>query len=425
MPIVDGNYVAPTWNNNNPPSIDAEELQAISDSIVNNQTNIASANNVLGKIIFSNFYTKNPPYFSFADPLNSAKYVLSGCANGTYAIFAGGSTGGSAYVATTDAYNESLTHTTPDPLSTARGDIGSANVGNYALFAGGTGAVSTVDAYDESLTHTNPTSLSVARSSLAGASVGNYALFAGGSNTYPDVDAYDSALTRTTPTPLSVGRGNLGGISNTNYAIFGGGYASGAVSTVDAYNESLTHTTPTTLSVARYNMATANVGVYALFAGGTGASSPVVDAYNESLTRTTPNPLSGTNLSSFAGASTTDMAIFFGNVNNANITIYDDSLNQTILANPGTPSTNLASASFGKYMIFAGGNIPGGVRTDKVNVFQNEVGHSITIPAMTAYNFDESEEDTFTFSEVQLQGAGMLSGYIKYYATLSGYYSQN
>lgn len=424
MPIVNGQYQAPTWVNGQRPPINAEELQAISDSIVNNQTNIASANNVLGKIIFSNFYTENPPYFSLADPLSVARYVLAGTANSKYAIFAGGSTGGSSYVATTDAYDESLTHTTPDPLSTARMNIGSANVGSYALFAGGTGAVSTVDAYDESLTHTNPTSLSVERSSLAGASIGNYALFAGGSNTYTNVDAYDSSLTRTTPDPLSVGRGNLGGISNSNYAIFGGGFASSATSTVDAYDESLTHTTPTTLSVARYNMATANVGVYALFAGGTGASSPVVDAYDASLTRTTPNPLSGTNISSSAGASTTDMAIFFGNVNNTDITIYDESLSQTILENPGTSSANLAATSFGKYMIFAGGNISGGY-TDDVNVFQNEVGYSITIPAMTAYNFDESEEDTFTFSEVQLQGAGMLSGYIKYYATLSGYYSQN
>lgn len=33
MPIVDNNYVAPTWNNNNPPPINAEELQAICDTL--------------------------------------------------------------------------------------------------------------------------------------------------------------------------------------------------------------------------------------------------------------------------------------------------------------------------------------------------------------------------------------------------------
>ena len=55
--------------------------------------------------------------------------------------------------------------------------------------------MSTVDAYDSSLTRSTPTVLSASRSSLAGASVGNYALFAGGtrgSDTYMStVDAYE------------------------------------------------------------------------------------------------------------------------------------------------------------------------------------------------------------------------------------------
>jgi hypothetical protein len=73
-------------------------------------------------------------------------------------------------------------------------------VGNYALFAGGYGSdpyyKDTVDAYDTSLTRSTPTALSVARSLLAGANVGNYALFAGGfDGSYRDtVDAYHSAL---------------------------------------------------------------------------------------------------------------------------------------------------------------------------------------------------------------------------------------
>lgn len=33
MPIVDGNYVAPTWSDNNPPPINAEELQAICNTL--------------------------------------------------------------------------------------------------------------------------------------------------------------------------------------------------------------------------------------------------------------------------------------------------------------------------------------------------------------------------------------------------------
>jgi hypothetical protein len=114
-------------------------------------------------------------------------------------------------------------------------------VGNYALFAGGSSPAhkDTVDAYDTSLTHSTPTPLSVARLGLAGASVGNYALFAGGSGsspTYKDtVDAYDTSLTRSTPTALSVARGRLAGASVGNYALFAGGYDGSYYNTVDAY----------------------------------------------------------------------------------------------------------------------------------------------------------------------------------------------
>lgn len=37
MPIVSGAYVAPTWQNNGPPPINASELQAMSDTIASNQ----------------------------------------------------------------------------------------------------------------------------------------------------------------------------------------------------------------------------------------------------------------------------------------------------------------------------------------------------------------------------------------------------
>ena len=69
-------------------------------------------------------------------------------------------------------------------------------VGNYALFGGGyngTDYLSTVDAYDTSLTRTTPTALSVARDGLSATTVGNYALFGGGYNgtdRLSTVDAY-------------------------------------------------------------------------------------------------------------------------------------------------------------------------------------------------------------------------------------------
>ena len=61
------------------------------------------------------------------------------------------------------------------------------------MFGGGYPDSSTVDAYNTSLTRTSPTALSEARRNLAATSVGNYALFGGGDNGSGDrstVDAY-------------------------------------------------------------------------------------------------------------------------------------------------------------------------------------------------------------------------------------------
>ena len=114
------------------------------------------------------------------------------------------------------------------------------SVGNYALFGGGYGSgyLPTVDAYDTSLTRTTPTPLSVARYSLVATSVGNYALFGGGygSGYSSTVDAYDTSLTRTTPTAFSVARYIPAATTVGNYALFGGGYnGTDRLSTVDAY----------------------------------------------------------------------------------------------------------------------------------------------------------------------------------------------
>ena len=78
------------------------------------------------------------------------------------------------------------------PLSVARGYLAATTVGNYALFGGGYGSgySNVVDAYDTSLTRTTPTALSVARSDLAATTVGNYALFGGGD----DGSAYSNAV---------------------------------------------------------------------------------------------------------------------------------------------------------------------------------------------------------------------------------------
>src|SRR5690606_17848907 len=68
-----------------------------------------------------------------------------------------------------------------------------------ALFAGGYvdgSASNVVDAYNTSLTRSTPTALSANRYNLAGSSVGDYALFAGGSTVSVSnvVDAYSLAV---------------------------------------------------------------------------------------------------------------------------------------------------------------------------------------------------------------------------------------
>ena len=62
----------------------------------------------------------------------------------------------------------------------ARSDLSATTVGNYGLFGGGNPSGATVDAYDTSLTRTTPTALSQTRYGLSATTVGNYALFGGG-----------------------------------------------------------------------------------------------------------------------------------------------------------------------------------------------------------------------------------------------------
>jgi len=318
-------------------------------------------------------------YYGTATPLSVARGYLAGASVGNYALFAGGYDG-STYSSTVDAYDASLTRTTPKALSSTREKLAGASVGNYALFAGGySGSTyrSTVDAYDASLTRTTPTALSSARYALAGASVGNYALFAGGygGGSYRDtVDAYDALLTRTTPTALSSARRYLAGASVGNYALFAGGYGGGSSrDPVDAYDASLTHTTPTALSVARRYLAGASVGNYALFAGGHGGGSyrDTVDAYDASLTHTTPTALSSTR-DALAGASVGNYALFAGGYggtsNRDTVDAYDAALTHTTPTALSSARRYLAGASVGDYALFAGGD-DGSIYRDTVDVY--------------------------------------------------------
>ena len=118
---------------------------------------------------------------------------------------------GGGYATITFNGVSALKRTGVSALSVARARLAATTVGTYALFGGGATSsdiLSTVNAYNTSLTKSTPTALSQAREELAATTVGNYALFGGGivSKT---VDAYDTSLTRSTPTALSQSRHDL------------------------------------------------------------------------------------------------------------------------------------------------------------------------------------------------------------------------
>lgn len=322
----------------------------------------------------------------------------------------------------------------PD-LKKARGYLAGAAVKgatrNYALFAGGN-IVPTymtpltdynsdiVDAYDESLTHTTPTRLSEGRYNLAAATLGQWTFFGGGDRLDPKnsistrvyvstavVDAYNKSLTRDSAHPLSAASGGLGAATVGNWALFGGGYDIGAKSyrsfvcgytttlaavpvaapilagqsqktvaqaspdgkyalfanyeTITAYNEDLVKSVPTVMSVSRSGYAAATAGGYTLFAGGfLSTSASVVDAYDQFLTRTTPQALNvGRN--GPVGATLDGYAIFTGGKNppssyeyQQGFEVYDAYLVRTG-GSQGIVGEGAGAAAVGGFALFAGG----------------------------------------------------------------------
>ena len=299
-------------------------------------------------------------YYGTATPMSYGHFRYPAATVGNYAVFAGGQNK-SGYTATANAYDASLTRSTPSNLySGASAYNMAASVGSYALFttADSDAQRCYVTAYDASLTRSSATDLSSVRNGGAGASVGNYALFAGGGLT-ATVDAYDTALTRTLPTVLSQARSRLEGATVGSYALFAGGsadYSWQFLTTVDAYDASLTRTTPTDLSVARRFATSTNGasvgGAYALF-GGSDQSGTTVDAYNASLTRTTPTALSVGR--SPVGITTDDFAIFATGDYKTTVDAYDSSLTRVIPTEVSYGRSDAAGAAVGDYAIIAGG----------------------------------------------------------------------
>ena len=311
-------------------------------------------------------------YDNVNNGLSLARTSLAATTIGDYALFGGGYDTSGRYVSNVDAYDTSLTRTTPTSLSTGRHYLAATSIGDYALFGGGftngTAVTNVVNAYDTSLARTSASTFTLARGKLAATTVGNYALFGGGytSSTVITnvVNAYDTSLARTSATSLSTGKGNLAATTVGNYALFGGGYTSGTVITavVNAYDTSLTRTSADSFDTAVSRLAATTVGNYALFGGGyTGSDiSTVVNAYDTSLTRTSPTSLS-TGRYYLAATSIGDYAIFAGGYTgsdvNARVDIYDSLLTCKPFKYLYTGRQKLAATTVGNYALFGGGDM--------------------------------------------------------------------
>ena len=323
-------------------------------------------------------YSAELERYGMAAALSAARDSMRAATVGKCALFAGGysrSVYGYIVSSSVDAYNTSLTKSTPTELSCKRCGHAAASVGGYALFAGGAssynlgyydGLVGSVDAYNASLTR-SAAHIFGDTAAIGGAAVGNYALFAGGTwdmqinddNVISGVLAYDPSLTFTIAPDLSVARADVKGASVGNYALFAGGKASSKCTTVDAYNASLTRTTAAALSSTANNDAAATVGNHAIFVGNT-ASADIYDAF---LTRTSAAILS-TARSGLAATTVGDYAIFSGG---GVADFCDASLTRSSI---GTSMTgyDMGAATIGDYALFAGGH-SGDTNYDSVEVY--------------------------------------------------------
>ena len=294
--------------------------------------------------------------------------VLAAASVGNYALFAGRDEGSITYSSSAiDAYDTSLTKSSPTGWSAERKDCGATAIGDHALFAGGGDKVqSSVDAYDTSLTRTSAPALTGPRRLVGAAIAGDHALFAGGVNRsgdttryYKTVDAYSASLTRTSADTMSSGnRYSLKGTTVNKYALFAEEQYD---SRVEAYSPSLTRVTvsPLSRSSPGYVVATA-VGNYAIFSG----SSLTADVYNGSLTKTTASILNrGRHY--MAAVTVGDYALFAGGDSGTDTTIShgstddvdacDSSLTRTTAAALSVKVSHPVAATVGDYALFAGG----------------------------------------------------------------------
>lgn len=348
-----------------------------------------------------------------ATALRVARYALSSARVSGHVLFAGGAVEDESYVmkryvpsSVVDAYNASLTRSSPTNLSASRAYMGAASVGGYALFAGGitNGPTalapqipsSVVDAYNASLTRTSATKLATSGSinevglvGVVGGSIGNHAIFAGGAQPNSDGDygetaycsVYDASLTRTSNIKLSTARYCALSASVGDHVLFAGGHVgyssdiygytnTSGTTTVEAFDSSLTLTHVETLSDKAFGSQGVSFKGYALFPTWKG----VVNAYNSSLTRTTLSTLKFSR--NYSGATAVgDYAIFAGGYDYSNSTstnaveAFDASLTKTEAAKLSDPPMFCTGISIEDHALFAGGTDSDTGPIDTVDVY--------------------------------------------------------
>lgn len=311
--------------------------------------------------------------------LSSARRGLGAAMANEYAVFGPGQTSNTRTGGNYDAYDASLTLTS---ISTEGDSLchsyGAASIGDYAIFAGGvnpsgtgTGRRNACTSINKYLTKASMSlGLSKAKSGMGSATIGNYAIFAGGENdgSLDSVDAFDASLTRTVPTSLSHKRSQLAGACTKDYAVFGGGYNNSderGTDWIDRYDASLTRSTGYFPGTGEpYSLAATSVGKYAIFAGGHEANTPGLStAYsvNNSGTASIITSLSQ-GRGNLTAATLGDYAVFAGGCGAYNaatyttIDTYDTSLTRESNISLTVARQSLAAISIGDYVLFGGGD---------------------------------------------------------------------
>lgn len=308
-------------------------------------------------------------YYGTATALSVPRYNLTATATRGYALFAGGTFDKPSNVI--DAYNRSLTRTTPAGLEKYGMHIAT-SVGQYAIIATNNLSSSFISSvadsyviYDKSLTKiSNNIGTTVeARTSKGAANVGNYALFAGGSlirkygagESVNTINAINSSLTLSS-IALSKAKRSVCGGKVGNYALFAGGVMGGTLNPsystdVDAYNASLTRIPVTAIDSGIDSVSgSASIGSsYVLFRVGTPSFN--ITAYDASLTkRSVTVPTKDSN--KMAAASSENYAIF---ADKHFVVAYNDSLTCSMMTPLSDGRIDGAAAAIGNYVLFAGG----------------------------------------------------------------------